>query len=303
MKEHTCWQHVPHSSSSRSLWSNEDAFNLRLQPGNITSWQSCIGYAAVGFASGIAGYYGTPILGGAVGGAVGTALGGGIGAFAGGASASVTCDLLNGGKENVDWQNALIAGGASLGIYSAGMYRSWKAYGGKIAGRKYGFGSYYRMQGWLQRYNTYGKSFEIGANVYAGKNGYNKFGRIKANFFGVDVGGQSNAIGDVHAHYKHGKGHPFHVPTDIGTIYNEPPPNSSDYFSDVWGYDGKVYSTTYGQVRALGLDKINMLGSWDGEDFEHSIGEFNYLKFVQDNNFIHNTGNYNIQPFFNYFIK
>ena len=36
--------------------------------GNITSWQSCLGYATVGFGSGIAGYYGTPIAGGAVAG-------------------------------------------------------------------------------------------------------------------------------------------------------------------------------------------------------------------------------------------
>jgi RHS repeat-associated protein len=36
--------------------------------GNITSWQSCLGYATVGFASGIAGYYGTPLAGGAIAG-------------------------------------------------------------------------------------------------------------------------------------------------------------------------------------------------------------------------------------------
>ena len=70
---------------------------------------------------------------GAAGGFVGASLGGGIDAFAGGGTSSVVNDKLNG--SDVNWQNALVSAGISLGLFygnQAIRYGQYKGMGGSL---------------------------------------------------------------------------------------------------------------------------------------------------------------------------
>jgi RHS repeat-associated protein len=245
----------------------------------------------------------TGSVSGAAGGAVNASIGGGLGAFAGGFTSSALGSYLKDG--NIDYQGALLSGSISLGVYSANVYANWYFTNGNIGGRNYNFGSYYRMQGALQRYQAYGKRFEIGANVYASKNGNYKFGRIRyGSLIGdptVSLPNKANAVGDIHSHTVRGVGGYGHGPTDIGNLYYEK--HSDDYFSDVLGYNGCVYSTTKGQVMGLGKD-INQLGLMNGKTFviNPSLNESSYGNFMYNHSIINQDASYSIGAFFYYFI-
>lgn len=194
---------------------------------------------------------------GAAGGFVTGAVGGGLGAFAGGATSGAVGSALSGEKDAGRILGAAAIGGVTaFGFYTGGMYAAWST-----GPKNVEFWSWYRYQGGLQRYKAWGKSFEVGANVYNGRNGRQHYGSIRyGNPFSKDptvdlTTNNTGMIGELHTHTARGDGYNYASPTDM--YYFTHDPHSNDYFMDVYGYDDNVYHYTRGNYNTKFSNELN----------------------------------------------